>query len=35
MSFAWVSLTYVEQGDYDQRVADRRTARAKSSTPNP
>ena len=34
MSFAWVSLTYVEQGDYDQRVADRRNKSAKTSTPN-
>ncbi|HEY1910862.1 MAG TPA: hypothetical protein VGG73_08070 [Vicinamibacterales bacterium] len=34
MSFAWVTLTYLELGDYDQRVADRRSG-AKSSTPNP
>jgi hypothetical protein len=23
MSFAWVSLTYLEKGDFDERVADR------------
>ena len=34
MSFAWVSLTYLEQADFDQRVADRRNKSAKTSTPN-
>jgi hypothetical protein len=32
MSFAWVTITYLEQGDYDQRVADR--ARALKATAN-
>jgi len=32
MSFAWVSLTYLEKGDFDQRVSDRQKAKARTQT---
>jgi hypothetical protein len=28
MSFSWISLTYLDQSDFDQRVAARQTAKA-------
>jgi hypothetical protein len=32
MSFAWVSLTYIEKGEFDQKTADRQKARAGTQT---
>jgi hypothetical protein len=31
MGFAWISLTYLEQGDFDQRVAERQAAKARTT----
>ncbi|HEX7795733.1 MAG TPA: hypothetical protein VF456_15330 [Vicinamibacterales bacterium] len=31
MSFAWVSLTYLDQKDFDQKVAERQAAKARST----
>jgi hypothetical protein len=37
MSFAWITITYLDEDDYQRRVADRRrndTAQGQQSTPN-
>jgi hypothetical protein len=31
MGFAWISLTYLEQADFDQRVAQRQAAKAQTT----
>jgi hypothetical protein len=31
MGFAWISLTYLDQSDFDQRVAARQAAKAQTT----